>query len=76
MSIPLKVTSVGNSAALILSKEALRILRADKGDTLYLTETAEGGTLVPKDPDSRAELEALNSVMDDHREVLRVLAGR
>ena len=76
MSIPLKVTQVGNSAALILSKEALRVLRVGKGDTLYLTETAEGGTLIPKDPDSREMLDAINSVMDEHHEVLRVLAGQ
>jgi len=76
MSIALKIITVGNSAALILNKDALRILRAGKGDTLYLIETAEGGALVPKDPDARAELDALSSTMDDHREVLRVLAGR
>ena len=33
-----KITTVGSSSGLILTKEAMTRLRVKKGDTLYLTE--------------------------------------
>ena len=36
-----KITAIGNSMGIVLPKEALMKLRADKGDVLYLVDTPE-----------------------------------
>jgi putative addiction module antidote len=41
--VTLKVTTVGASAGVILTKEVMARLRVQKGDTLYLTESPDGG---------------------------------
>ena len=47
-----KVTTVGASSGVILTKAALARLRVKKGDTLYLTEAPDGAyRLTPYDPD-------------------------
>ncbi len=38
----LKITTIGNSLGVILPKEVLAKLHADKGDTLYVTRTPNG----------------------------------
>ncbi len=38
-----KVTTVGASPGVILTKEAMARLKVKKGDTLYLTEAPDGG---------------------------------
>ena len=43
----LKVTTVGNSAGVILPKEILERLRVSKGDELYLVEEPDGYKLTP-----------------------------
>ena len=40
--IALKLTQIGNSVGVVLPKEALAKLGVEKGDTLYLTESAGG----------------------------------
>jgi len=42
MITTVKVTTVGNSAGIILSKEILERLRVSKGDILTVTETPDG----------------------------------
>jgi hypothetical protein len=37
-----KVTTVGASSGLILTKEAMSRLKVKKGDTLFLTEAPDG----------------------------------
>ena len=47
----LKVTTVGASSGVILTKEVMAHLKIKKGDTLYLTEAADGGyRLTPLQP--------------------------
>jgi putative addiction module antidote len=70
----LKVTTVGNSAGVILPKEVLERLRVDKGDSLYVVETANGVELTPYDPEVAAQLQAAERVMREDRDVLRRLA--
>jgi putative addiction module antidote len=70
----LEIKSVGNSAGVILPKEALALLHAKKGDTLYLTETPEGFLLSPYHPDTARQLEAAEDIMREDRDVLRKLA--
>ena len=70
-----KVTTVGASSGVILTKAALAQLRVKKGDTLYLTEAPDGGfRLTPYDPDFARQMELAEQIMHDDREVLRALA--
>jgi len=70
----LKVTTIGNSAGLILPKEILQRLRIEKGDTLYVLETPNGFELVPYDPEFATQMEAAEQVMREDRDVLKKLA--
>ncbi|MFT4179265.1 MAG: AbrB/MazE/SpoVT family DNA-binding domain-containing protein [Thermomonas sp.] len=70
----LKITTVGNSAGVILPKELLARLRLDKGDELYALETPDGIRLTTYDPEFAAQMEVAERIMRDHRELLRKLA--
>jgi putative addiction module antidote len=72
--IELKVTAVGNSLGVVLPKEALARLKLGKGDTLYITETADGYRLTPCNPDFEAQMTAARKVMKKRRAALRELA--
>jgi len=73
--LALKVTTVGASAGVILTKEVLAHLKVQKGDTLYLTESADGGyRLTPYDPDFARQMALADEIMHDDREILRALA--
>jgi putative addiction module antidote len=73
--LTLKITTIGASAGVILPKEALAKLRARKGDTLYLTETPDGGyRITPYDPTFAAQMQAAEDIMHADREILRQLA--
>jgi len=69
-----KVTTVGNSVGIILPRELLARLRVDKGDVLYLVETPSGVELTPYDPQFAAQMQALESVAREERDVLKKLA--
>lgn len=70
----LKITSIGNSAGVILPKELLTRLRLDKGDELYALETPDGIRLTTYDPEFAAKMEVAERVMREDRELLRKLA--
>ena len=71
----LKITTVGASAGVILSKEVMAHLKLRKGDTLYLTETPDGGyRLTPYVPDFARQMALAEDITHDDREVLRALA--
>ena len=70
----LKITTVGNSAGVVLPRELLHRLRVQKGDTLYVVETPRGIELIPYNPGIAAQLEAAEAVMREDRDVLRKLA--
>ena len=70
-----KVTTVGSSAGFILTKEAMARLKIKKGDTVYLTETPDGGyRLTPYSPDFERQMTLAEDIMHEDREVLRQLA--
>jgi putative addiction module antidote len=69
-----KVTTVGNSVGIILPRELLAKLRVDKGDVLYLVETPSGVELTPYDPQFVAQMQVLESVAREERDVLKKLA--
>jgi putative addiction module antidote len=70
-----KVTTVGASAGLILTKEAMARLKVQKGDTIYLTEAPDGGyRLTPHNPDFQRQMACAEQIMHDDRDILRALA--
>lgn len=74
MGTALKLTAVGNSVGVILPKELLAKLRVDKGDSLYVVETASGVELSPYEPEFAAQFEAAENIMRENRDVLKKLA--
>lgn len=74
MNMPLKITKVGNSAAVILPKELLAQLRVGLGDTLYASEAPDGLRLTPSNPDFAAKMALAEKIMREDRDILHVLA--
>ena len=72
--IKVKVISVGNSMGILLPKEALNKLKAERGDTLYLVEGADGYTLTPYQQDFEEQMEVASKVMKKYKNTLRKLA--
>ncbi|MBI3918438.1 MAG: AbrB/MazE/SpoVT family DNA-binding domain-containing protein [Betaproteobacteria bacterium] len=70
----LKITTVGNSAGVILPKELLARLRLGKGDELFATELPDGIKLTPYDPKVAGQMEVAERIMRKDRNVLRKLA--
>jgi putative addiction module antidote len=70
----IKITTVGNSAGVILPKELLARLRLAKGDTLFATELPDGIKLTPYDPGMARQMEVAERVMRKRRNLLHKLA--
>lgn len=71
----LKITTVGSSSGVILTKEVLAHLKVKKGDTLYLTEAADGSyRLTPYNPEFERQMALAEDIMREDRDVLRALA--
>ncbi len=70
----LKITSIGNSAGIILPKEILARLRLEKGDELYVLETPDGIKLTTFDPTLVEQMEVADRVMRKRRALLHKLA--
>jgi len=72
--LKVKITTVGNSMGILLPKEALIKLKANKGDTLYLVESPEGYILTPYQEDFESQMKAAEKVMKKYRNALHELA--
>ena len=72
--LKLKVKQVGNSAGVVLPKEALKHLNVDKGDEIYLVETEDGYTITQYDPEFEEQMEAMEAVSRQYKNTLRELA--
>jgi putative addiction module antidote len=70
----LKLTQIGNSVGVILPKEVLARLKVEKGDTLFLSDAANGVTLSTYDPEFEAQMTAARRIMKKRRAVLHELA--
>ncbi len=70
----LKITSIGNSVGVILPKEVLALLNADKGDTLFVSRAADGVVLSTYDPKLARQMEVARKVMRENRDALKKLA--
>ena len=72
--LKVKVTSIGNSMGILLSKEALSKMKVSKGDVLYLVESPEGYTLTPYQDNFGNQVEAAENIMKRYRNTLHELA--
>ena len=70
----LKLTQIGNSVGVILPKEVLARLNLEKGDSLFVTDAANGITLTPYDPKLDVQMQEARAIMKKRRNVLRELA--
>jgi len=70
----LKITTVGNSTGVVLSKDILAKLRVGKGDTLYAIETPGGIELTPYNPEFALQMSLAEQIMHEDRDVLKKLA--
>ena len=70
----LKLTQIGNSVGVILPKEALARLKLVKGDTVFLTESANGLNLTPYDPELEEQLKLGREFMREFRDTFHQLA--
>jgi len=68
------VTQIGNSTGLILPKEAAARLKIKKGDSVFLTETPDGYTLTPYDPEFEEQMTIARKGMSKYRNALHELA--
>ena len=72
--IKVKVTTIGNSMGIVLPKEALKKLKADKGEILYLVDSPEGFMLTPYQQNFEQQMEVAEKVMKKYRNALHELA--
>jgi putative addiction module antidote len=71
----LEVKKIGNSTGVILPKEVLARLKLEKGDWLYVSETADGGLrLTPYDPTFEKGMQIAKKAMKTYRNALAELA--
>jgi putative addiction module antidote len=69
-----KLTQIGNSVGVILPKEVLSRLKLEKGDSLYMSEAADGITLSAYDPEFESQMTQARRIMKKRRAVLHELA--
>lgn len=74
MQTTVKITSIGNSAGIILSKEILALLNVDKGDTLFVIRTPNGVEFTNYDAKFARHMEIAERIMREDRDVLKRLA--
>ena len=75
MILELKLRKIGNSVGLVLPKEALAYLKVREGDTVSVTESAEGTLrLSPRKAEVARQLDVAQDVIKRYRDTLRELA--
>lgn len=70
----LKIRKVGNSLGTTFPKEVLQKLKVGEGDTVFVTETADGIQLTAYDPEFEKAMEAYKKVSTKYRNALHQLA--
>lgn len=70
----LKIRKIGNSLGASMPKELIEKLMVKEGDTLYVTETAEGILLSPYDPEFAEVLQASKDISHRYKNALKKLA--
>lgn len=69
-----RIMQMGNLTCLILPKEIADRLKVQKGDEVFLTETKNGFTVTPYDPDFEEQIAVASKGMAKYRNALRALA--
>ena len=70
----LKLTQIGNSVGVIFPKELLARLKLEKGDSLFVSEAANGFMLSTYDPEFEQQMAEARRIMKNRRAVLHQLA--
>jgi len=70
----LKITKIGNSAGIILSKEILTRLRVSTNDKVFAVETANGLELTPYNSKFAKEMLLVEKIIKENRDVLKKLS--
>jgi len=74
MVLELKLRKIGNSVGFVLPKKVLAHLKVGEGDTVCLTDAADGSVRVTANPEVSRQMEAVQDVMRRYRNTLRELA--
>jgi putative addiction module antidote len=75
MMLELKIRKVGNSLGVVLPKEAAAKLNVAEGDSVYITESAEGGfRFTAENPEFAAQMKSAEGIIKRYRNTLRELA--
>ena len=74
MSISIEVTTVGDSAAILLPKDLLERLRVRAGDRLTLSESADGFEVKAVRSEFSRQMEIAEQIMRENHDLLRRLA--
>jgi putative addiction module antidote len=75
MVLKLKLRKIGNSVGVVLPKEALAHLKVEEGDTICVTESADGSLrMSPINPEVTRQLEVAQDLVRRYRNALRELA--
>ena len=69
-----KIIQIGNSVGIVLPKEALAALHAEKGDTVTLSAVPNGLKISAYDDEKTRQLELVRKIMKKRRHALRELA--
>ena len=70
-----KITTIGSSSGIILTKAAMARLRVKEGDNLYLTQAPDGAwRMTLSNPEFARQTKLAEEIMHDDLEVLRALA--
>lgn len=72
--IELKLRQIGNSVGAVFPKEALALLRAQEGDSLFLTGAPGGLRITANDPEFAKAMEIAEEGMREYRDALRELS--
>ncbi|MFM2314185.1 MAG: hypothetical protein RLZZ04_3461 [Cyanobacteriota bacterium] len=70
----LKIRKIGNSLGASIPKEILEQMNVGEGDSLYVTQTADGIKLTPYDPEFELAMEAAKNITNRYRNALKELA--
>ena len=75
--LELKVRKIGNSLGIVLPKESLLRLRIKEGESLYFTETPDGGyRLTGYNETFSRQVSEAEKIMQQDKDLLRELSNR
>lgn len=70
----LKLVQIGDSVGVVLPRDVLARLKLGQGDTLHVTETADGIALTPYDPAIAEQVELGRAFMQEYSDTFHALA--